>query len=265
MVACGLWLHAVGQRAPPGRWRAAAVLPILLVNAALPLLFCRWEDTTTIVLIRWGAWSGYSCRSGCVAAQAAKPLTHRPVAALPCSFNVMWLSSFKAGHLHACWQPRPTQDLLRYRLRQAECSCCAGNIVGAGEGRAVLPQAALARAVLRLLHLPHHARVWQRRRRRSRPTSFSRPRRRQGGQVGGCPHGWRCRSATGDRRSARCVPQPQGAPGRGRRGPGPYAARLAGQAGPGRRASVAAAAPAARPARVVCFRWGAAAETTWMP
>ncbi|KAL4856101.1 Alanine--tRNA ligase [Chlorella vulgaris] len=50
-------------RTRPGLRRAVAAVLALAVNAALPKLFCRWQDTTTIVLL---------------------------------SFNVMWLSSFKA-------------------------------------------------------------------------------------------------------------------------------------------------------------------------
>ena len=52
VLGCGLWLYAVGQRAAPGRWRLAAAAPVLVVNAVLPKLFCRWDDITTIVLIR---------------------------------------------------------------------------------------------------------------------------------------------------------------------------------------------------------------------
>ena len=52
VLGCWMWLWAVGQRAAPGGWRLAATTPVLIVNALLPKLFCRWEDTTTIILIR---------------------------------------------------------------------------------------------------------------------------------------------------------------------------------------------------------------------
>ncbi|KAL4425430.1 hypothetical protein ABPG75_009446 [Micractinium tetrahymenae] len=61
--ASGLWLWALGRRLPPGRGRLAAAAIVCAINVLLPKLFCRWDDTVTIILT---------------------------------SFNFMWLTSFKA-------------------------------------------------------------------------------------------------------------------------------------------------------------------------
>ena len=52
LLGCGLWLWAWGRCLQPGPWRLAAAAPVVALNFALPKLFCRWEDSTTIVLMR---------------------------------------------------------------------------------------------------------------------------------------------------------------------------------------------------------------------
>ena len=51
LLGCGLWLWAWGRRLPPGPWRLAAAAPVVALNFVLPKLFCRWEESTTIVLM----------------------------------------------------------------------------------------------------------------------------------------------------------------------------------------------------------------------
>ena len=57
-VWSGLWLWAVGRRLKqPGAARLAAAAPVVAANLALPKLFCRWVDSTTIVLVAFNcAW-----------------------------------------------------------------------------------------------------------------------------------------------------------------------------------------------------------------
>lgn len=52
VCASGLWLWALGRRLPPGRGRLAVAAAVCAVNALLPKLFCRWDDTVTIILTR---------------------------------------------------------------------------------------------------------------------------------------------------------------------------------------------------------------------
>ena len=52
VLLCGLWLYAAGRRWPPGAARLAAVVAVVAVNALIPKLFCRWEDTVIVVILR---------------------------------------------------------------------------------------------------------------------------------------------------------------------------------------------------------------------
>lgn len=53
LVLTTSWLLWRRSRWPPGSGaRITAALAASAVNAALPALFCRWEDTTTIILTR---------------------------------------------------------------------------------------------------------------------------------------------------------------------------------------------------------------------
>lgn len=52
MLWCGFWLHLAGRVLPPGFRRLAAAAPVVAINFLLPTLFCRWEESTTIVMMR---------------------------------------------------------------------------------------------------------------------------------------------------------------------------------------------------------------------
>ncbi|EFN57210.1 hypothetical protein CHLNCDRAFT_143650 [Chlorella variabilis] len=60
LLGCGLWLWAWGRCLQPGPWRLAAAAPVVALNFALPKLFCRWEDSTTIVF-SWAVNRGSLC------------------------------------------------------------------------------------------------------------------------------------------------------------------------------------------------------------
>lgn len=92
-LASGLWLWAWGRRLPPGAARLAAAAPVVAINLLLPVLFCRWEQCTTILLLSFNnSWiANFKVRSSCLPhthqaadrgfRESAWPTWHPPAAA----------------------------------------------------------------------------------------------------------------------------------------------------------------------------------------